>query len=364
MKVKKSVQSLVFALIVILLYLLCACTKTPAVTPSGESATTSGMAEPSSSGGEELAATTFPQPYIVTWSGSPIWEHLKEEYGWNQSTAVDAAELQMRIRELVGEREITSVSQITAVSRIIGPYLSELTGSDALNWLLLSADLEDNCVWCLWYLEATPDNIDYLESVARNESVPGVYDDGLLVYLSAVDGHLIGVEGFPQISVRSDNEAEYTIKGVVCPPDAMFFPMLCFEEHLKEFARKHKGYGNETSGAEDRFPDEALQEALAASTGGESLHTPEAAANYAVKICDTLIDRGYLEQSWSPDLLYFYTDGVVRVTIRPEKQDKVLNESWELCFSTSDGHIISIYYVDFTTVYCISPPIGAPSQSD
>jgi hypothetical protein len=352
---KLTVQFLLITLIIFAIIMLCACTKTPAVTPSGESATTSGMAEPSSSGGEELAATTFPQPYIVTWSGSPIWEHLKEKYGWNQSTAVDAAELQMRIRELVGEREITSVSQVTAVSKIIAPHLSKLTDSAETSWLLMDASLEDQAVWCLWYLEASLDRIDYLERVARNESVPNIYDSGLLVYISAVDGHLIGIEGFPQISVRSDNEAEHTIKGTFCPPDAMFFPMLSFEEHLKEFAKKHNGYGNETSGAEDRFPDEALQEALAASAGGESLQTPEAAANYAVKICDTLIDRGYLEQSWSPDLLYFYTDGVVRVTIRPEKQDKVLNESWELCFSAADGHIISIYYVDFSSVHAINP---------
>ena len=359
MKVKETFRYLLPFLIVFSVFQLCACTKTPAVTPSGESATTSGMAEPSSSGVEELAATTFPQPYIVNWSGSPIWEDLEEEYGWNQSTAVEAAELQMRIREFVGGREITSVSQVTAVSKIIAPHLSKLTDSAETSWLLMEASLEDQAVWCLWYLEASLDRIDYLERVARNESVPGVYDAGLLVYISAVDGHLIGIEGFPQISVRSDNEAEHTIKGTFCPPDAMFFPMLNFEEHLKEFAKKHNGYGNETSGAEDRFPDEALQEALAASTGGESLHTPEAAANYAVKICDTLIDRGYLDQGWSPDLLYFYTDDVVRVTIRPEKQDKILNEGWELCFSTADGHVISIYYVDYSRVYSISPKMPA-----
>ena len=299
--------------------------------------------------------TAFPQPYIVNWAGTPIWSSLKEEYGWNQSTSVDFPALQSQIQEWVDEKEIASVSQVADVSKLIEPYLSELTGSDAACWLLMSADLDDNCVWCLWYLEANPNTITILENSARNESVPGVYDAGLLVYISALDGHLIGIEGFPELSTLSDHEAEFAIESVICPPEAMYFPMLRFEEHLKDFAKKHKGYGIETNGKEDRFPDEALQEALAAETRGENLFEPEVAANYAVQICDTLIERGYLEESWSPDLLFFYMDGVVRVTIRPEKQDKLMNEGWELCFSAADGHIISIYYVDFNCVYSISP---------
>ena len=213
MRLKKIIQFLGGVLIIFSVSQLCACTKAPAAMPFKETSSSAKSAE-TAAPVTDSAITAFPQPYIVNWAGTPIWSSLKEEYGWNQSTSVDFPALQSQIQEWVGEKEIASVSQVADVSRLIEPYLSELTGSDAACWLLMSADLDDNCVWCLWYLEANPDTITFLENSARNESVPGVYDAGLLVYISALDGHLIGIEGFPELSTLSDHEAEFALGSV------------------------------------------------------------------------------------------------------------------------------------------------------